>query len=529
MKRLKTITVIAAILIAAGFLVQCGEPADLLSSVEKAVEEAAHDGRPPEAPSALTAVALDSDRIELSWVDNSDNEKSFELERKTGSDGVYKPVDGSPLSADNTTYIAENLDSQTTYYFQVRAVNGAGASNWDGATAQTPILSTPESLEATVSFGPVVELTWVDLSAGESSFEIQVSEGGGPWGTVEMAEGDTASYEDIERDSHTDYAYRVRAVDSGGVSGWSGTASVTTTIPLYIADWEGKATEIIDVSNPSDPQLLGSYPYGGLAVWVTDSVAYVSGSSMTGTMIADVSDPTTPTTIKNISRSSVDVAVAGEYAYLLSSSDADGFAIVTVYDVSDPSNPSYAATESLDDGSIIVLDSGYAYVAGCTHGLYVLDIASGGSVSFKGNCDTVGDAIDVAIAQPYAYVADGSDSGGLHIVDVSNAENPQNIASVTTVGAIWGVAVVGDYAFITEYDTGLHVVDVSDPDTPVIVETLTFPAASYYGLSVKGEYAFVGADNCLYIIDISDPENLIVVGTYQDEDEPIRPLYSFIE
>ena len=43
----------------------------------------------PNAPSALSVTASGSGRVDLSFTDNSSDEDSFEVERKTGSGGTW--------------------------------------------------------------------------------------------------------------------------------------------------------------------------------------------------------------------------------------------------------------------------------------------------------------------------------------------------------------------------------------------------------------------------------------------------------
>ena len=44
---------------------------------------------PPAAPSGLSATAVSSSQINLSWTDNSSDETGFKLERKTGAGGTW--------------------------------------------------------------------------------------------------------------------------------------------------------------------------------------------------------------------------------------------------------------------------------------------------------------------------------------------------------------------------------------------------------------------------------------------------------
>ena len=95
---------------------------------------------PPAAPGTLTAKAASSNRIDLSWADNSDNENGFKIERKTGSDGTYGQVDATGPGA--TSYSDTGLGASTAYYYRVRAYNGAGGSSYTNEASATTLKST---------------------------------------------------------------------------------------------------------------------------------------------------------------------------------------------------------------------------------------------------------------------------------------------------------------------------------------------------------------------------------------------------
>lgn len=104
----------------------------------------------PSAPSSLSAVALSTSRINLSWQDNTSNETGFKIQRKTGAGGSYALI--ATTGADVTTYSDTGLASGTTYYYQVQASTSAGDTSFSNeASATTQSASTPPSIS---SFNP---------------------------------------------------------------------------------------------------------------------------------------------------------------------------------------------------------------------------------------------------------------------------------------------------------------------------------------------------------------------------------------
>nr|HID59256.1 hypothetical protein [Desulfobacterales bacterium] len=98
----------------------------------------------PAAPSSLSATAVSSTRIDLSWTDNSSGESGFKIERKTGSGGTYAQI--AVVGANITNYSDTGLDPSTTYYYRVRAYNNTGNSSYSNeANATTSAASSDSS------------------------------------------------------------------------------------------------------------------------------------------------------------------------------------------------------------------------------------------------------------------------------------------------------------------------------------------------------------------------------------------------
>lgn len=80
----------------------------------------------PEAPNDLKASI--GGGIDLSWIDNSDNEYGFKIERKTGANGTYSQL--AVVGADIINYFDSYVDDDTTYFYRLRAFNGSGNSGY---------------------------------------------------------------------------------------------------------------------------------------------------------------------------------------------------------------------------------------------------------------------------------------------------------------------------------------------------------------------------------------------------------------
>jgi titin len=193
----------------------------------------------PDAPSALTANAVSSSRIELTWEDNSDDESGFKIERKK-SGGTYTQI--ATVGDDITTYSSTGLSSNTVYYYRVRAYNSAGNSAYSNEASATTMDVTPDApseLVASTVSSSRIKLTWEDNSDNELGFKIERKKSGGSYSQIAEVDNDITTYTNTGLTNDTEYYYRVRAYNSAGNSSYSNVDSATTgVIPGKPADLE---------------------------------------------------------------------------------------------------------------------------------------------------------------------------------------------------------------------------------------------------------------------------------------------------
>ena len=89
---------------------------------------------PPAAPTGLSATAAGTNRIDLAWTDNSNNEASFQVERST--DGTSFVPAGS-TGSNVTTFADTGRSPGTTYWYRVYASNAGGASAFSNVASAT--------------------------------------------------------------------------------------------------------------------------------------------------------------------------------------------------------------------------------------------------------------------------------------------------------------------------------------------------------------------------------------------------------
>jgi lysophospholipase L1-like esterase len=195
---------------------------------------------PPLPPSDLTSVATFG-QIDLSWVDGSSNEGSFELWRSVDGPGGTFTLDVA-VAAGVTSHSVTHLQDGTEYCFRVRAVGYRGQlsafSNTSCATTPVPIVpppAAPSNLVAIPSSPTTVALSWDDNASDEVGFEIWRSTTGpsGAYASLATRPADATGANDTGLAPSTEYCYEVRALGAATAppSVFSAPACATT-LPL---------------------------------------------------------------------------------------------------------------------------------------------------------------------------------------------------------------------------------------------------------------------------------------------------------
>jgi serine protease AprX len=98
--------------------------------------QAAPPPTPPAAPSGLSATAVSSSQINLSWADASNNEDGFTIERCQGAGcSSFGPI--ASVGAGVTSYSNTGLSASTSYSYRVRAFNTGGDSGYSNSASAT--------------------------------------------------------------------------------------------------------------------------------------------------------------------------------------------------------------------------------------------------------------------------------------------------------------------------------------------------------------------------------------------------------
>ncbi|MGB0091240.1 MAG: fibronectin type III domain-containing protein, partial [Solirubrobacteraceae bacterium] len=243
------------------------------------------DTTPPSQPGTLTATAVSSSEVDLSWGASTDNVgvTAYQVERCQGSNCTSFTQIATPAG---TTYKDTSVSASTSYSYRVRATDAAGNlspySNTAGATTPTPDTtppSQPGTLTATAVSSSEMDLSWGASTdnVGVSGYQVERCQGGGCSNFAQIATPAGTSYKDTSVAANSSYSYRVRASDSSGnVGPYSNVATASTGFTV------SPGTAVLTFTRTA--QFTAQGPGSGGAAWSVDGVA--GGNASVGTITA---------------------------------------------------------------------------------------------------------------------------------------------------------------------------------------------------------------------------------------------------
>jgi hypothetical protein len=277
------------------------------------------------------------------------------------------------------------------------------------------------------------------------------------------------------------------------------------------------AQDCVDYAD--DPAAIGSFsPPGGIRAIATDGdLLYALGQAL---YVLDMADPTAPQVLGSVDLgpSSQDcLAVVDGRAY------CGSYANLTVIDVTDPNDPTVLAY-GFADHNIAALDVAgdlvFAIGGFLTDYNYfqVLDISDLDDIRVVAEIETmnIGEVGGVQAAGDRVYITNPYQ--GLGVVEVAGPTTPQ-LQWTEVEGSLRAIEVQGALAYAGTGGlgwTGLHVIDIVDPDTPVVVGSLTLPSF-VRDVTVVNDVAYCALNGGLAVVALDDPAAPELIGVIEYE------------
>ncbi|NJL59402.1 MAG: hypothetical protein HC887_06930 [Desulfobacteraceae bacterium] len=276
----------------------------------------------------------------------------------------------------------------------------------------------------------------------------------------------------------------------------------------YVAAYTA-GLQVIDVSNPANPKIVSTVKASGNAasglatsVAISGSTAYVTNSDVIdftvrgGLQVIDVSNPANPKIIGyvNTQEAAISVAISGSTAYV-TDLNLNGSGSLQIIDISNSVTPKIIGNiKTQGEARTVAISGSIAYVADSSVGLLAIDVSNpeNPKIISTGNMP----AYSVALSDSIAYV---SGNRGLQVMDVSNPANPKIIGASYGEDYIVGNIIISDsIIYGAKQDGGLKIIDVSNPSTPLLIGTI---GITTYNAALIGKNVLIASDNNGLIIE----------------------------
>jgi hypothetical protein len=265
----------------------------------------------------------------------------------------------------------------------------------------------------------------------------------------------------------------------------------------------------VDVSTPSAPQLVADLPgdVGNIDTAAAGSLAAVTTND--GLQIVDVSDPVLPEVIGSLAIAGRGVALAGQYAYLrVSVAGSPAHMDLAVIDLRTPSSPRLLSQVYVAGGDRVEVAGSYAYLT-TGSALAIYDVANPASPVLRGSVTIPNGARELVVSGNTAYVGNLS---AVYSVDVTNRASPRIVGSVAAVAT--DLAISGTKLFALS-GTQFKVIDVANPAAPRVLGSGSgFSTA--WGLEAIGSLVFVASTEGreVVVFDVTDPAQPLLIEAH---------------
>ena len=253
----------------------------------------------------------------------------------------------------------------------------------------------------------------------------------------------------------------------------------------YVTRYD-EGLDIIDISNPQNPILVGNYVDAGSKYWgvaVVGNYAYLANNNKL--QIIDITNKTSPTPISSCSTTieAYNIQISGNHAFIL------GHASLESIDISNVNTPILKNKCSfVTSASDFYLLNKYIYVANESAGLQIVDISDPDTPTLAGICDTPGGAKGVYASGNYAYIADNN---SVQIIDITDKDEPIIVGNTTEEIDATKIVISGNFAYTNPIGNRMYIINVSNPKNPKLISTYTQGNLYFERILIKGDYAYV--------------------------------------
>lgn len=296
---------------------------------------------------------------------------------------------------------------------------------------------------------------------------------------------------------------------------------------------DSTANTVVGSIVPSPSYELDAFDIqGNYAYILGDNGDQGSGSTAAQFYVVDIADPARMTLVSarpiigSINFGQAGIRVQGQYVYLVSSTGTPSTNLLQIYNISNPSAPTFVGSVQIPLYGFGLWVSGkYAYVisyvgVSSMSTLEIVDISNPASPTIVGSTSTGTNYLNVAdikVVGSYAYVAGQSDQQSeILIFNVANPASPYLFSELPVAHSPQGLDVEGNYLYQTFYDQySLNIYNISNPAALSLAGTASLRGTCKpQDVTVAGNTAYVACytDSSIAVVDITNPASPVVTG-----------------
>ena len=250
-----------------------------------------------------------------------------------------------------------------------------------------------------------------------------------------------------------------------------------------------------------------------------------------GTSIISLEVPSNPIEVAFIPATQTvwrDIKVHGEYAYVVSDDTKDGLQIIDLSQLPATATLVKQINTWFNSAHNIFIDNGFAYVIGTNRpggGMHILDLSDPENPTHPAYYSGSGDIHDVYVWNDTVVACTGNQKGGgrYDLLDVTNKFSPKLISQSPGIPGIYAhngwITENKRYFFGTEEFNSIDITvwDLQDRTSwdLVVPSWETSSGATVHNLFILGNYAHISYYSDGYVVlDISNPELPFLIGEY---------------
>ncbi len=195
----------------------------------------------PNAPTGLGGSAASATTVYLSWTPNATNQTGYHLDRALDSNFTQGLITETlPASPASFTDSMSGLAPGSTFYYRIRAFNGAGDSGNSNFTSVTIPIAPPKPTDQAIQdiTSSEIDLSWTD-NAGHlaDGYQILRSTNNGSFSVVATLPPTSRpapseyDWPDTNVTPGTHYDYHIEAYNVSGYNDFAGLSASTLTVP----------------------------------------------------------------------------------------------------------------------------------------------------------------------------------------------------------------------------------------------------------------------------------------------------------